>query len=163
MFTSPFWIPNAPLGRLATSTRPAPDEWLRDDLAAWKDEGADIVVSLLSDREVQRLGLDAEQEHCRDLGIEFRLLPITDRGIPDSVDTFRELINQLHEESTRNRGIVAHCYAGIGRSTLVAASLLVRAGVELDEALRRISDARGFEVPDTADQRDWLQSLVASL
>lgn len=111
MFTSPFWIPDAPLGRLATSTWPAPQEWLYDDVAAWKDEGADIVVSLFSDREVQHLGLDAEQEHCRDLGIEFRRFPISDHGIPDSVDSFLELINRLHEVSGQNRGIVAHCYA----------------------------------------------------
>ena len=121
------------------------------------------MVSLLSDRQVQSLGLDLEPEHCRELGIEFRHFPITDHGIPDSVDAFLELINQLHESSAGGRGIVAHCYAGIGRSTMVAASLLVRAGVELDAALRRISVARGLEVPDTADQRDWLESLAASL
>ena len=111
---------------------------------------------------LRHLGLDAEQEHCRDLGLEFRRFPISDRGIPDSVDSFLELINQLHEVSEQNRGIVAHCSAGIGRSTLVAASLLVRAGVEFDEALRWISDARGIEVPDTTSQRDWLRSLAAS-
>ncbi len=163
MFTSPSWIPNVPLGRLAISPRPAPHERLYDNLAAWKDAGADVVVSLLSDREVKVLGLDGEQEHCRELGIEFRRFPITDHGIPDSVDTFLELICQLHDASAKDRGIVAHCFAGIGRSTLVAASLLVRAGADLDEVLRRISDARGLEVPDTTDQRDWLRSLAASL
>ena len=121
------------------------------------------MVSLLSDREVQSLGLEAEEEHCRKLGLEFRRLPITDHGIPDSVNAFLELINQLHDASTQSRGIVAHCYAGIGRSTLVAASLLLRAGVELDEALARISDARGVTVPDTTDQRVWLRSLAALL
>ncbi len=163
MSTSPSWIPNVPLGRLAISPRPSPQKWLYDDLAAWKDSGADIVVSLLSDREVKVLGLDGEQEHCRELGIEFRRFPITDHGIPDSVDAFLELICQLHDASAKDRGIVAHCLAGIGRSTLVAASLLVRAGVELDDALRRISAARGIEVPDTTAQRDWLRSVTASL
>ncbi len=163
MFTSPSWIPNVPLGRLAISPRPAPHERLYDNLAAWKDAGADVVVSLLSDREVKVLGLGGEPEHCRELGIEFRRFPITDHGIPDSVDVFLELICQLHDASSKGRGIVAHCLAGIGRSTLVAASLLVRAGVELDDALRRISAARGMEVPDTTDQRDWLRSLAASL
>ncbi len=163
MSTSPSWISNVPLGRLAISPRPAPHEWLYDNLAAWKDAGADIVVSLLSDHEVKVLGLDGEQELCRELGIEFRRFPITDHGIPDSVDAFLELICQLHDASAKDRGIVAHCLAGIGRSTLVAASLLVRAGADLDEVLRRISDARGLEVPDTTDQRDWLRSLAASL
>jgi len=159
VFTSPFWIPNAPLGRLATSSQPAPHEWLYDDLAAWKDDGADIVVSLLSDREVRSIGLDKEAEYCRELGIEFHRFPITDRGVPDSPDAFLELINQLHDASKQNRNIVAHCYAGIGRSTLVAASLLVRARIALDDALTQISGARGESVPDTLDQRIWLRSI----
>ena len=163
MLTTPSWIPNAPLGPLAISPYPAPRRWLYDVLAAWKDAGADIVVSLLSDREVNDCGLDGEQEHCLELGIEFRRFPITDHGIPDSADAFLELIGDLYDASSKDRGIVAHCLAGIGRSTMVAASLLVRSGLTLDEALERLSEARGFEVPDTTDQRDWLRSLAASL
>ena len=34
------------------------------------------------------------------------------------------------------------CFAGIGRSTLVAASLLIRSGLALAEALELISEAR---------------------
>ena len=89
--------------------------------------------------------------------------PITDHGLPDSADAFLELIGGLHEESGQGRAIVAHCFAGIGRSTLVAASLLVRAGLPLAEALTRISESRGCTVPDTADQRAWLASLEARL
>ncbi len=163
LLTSPSWIQNPPLGPLAIAPYPAPRRWLYDVLAAWKDAGADIVVSLLSDREVSDCGLDGEKEHCRELGIEFRRFPITDHGIPDSADAFLELICELHDASSKDRGIVAHCLAGIGRSTMVAASLLVRSGLTLDEALGRISLSRGFQVPDTTDQRDWLRSLTASL
>ena len=40
MSTPPFWIRGAPLGRLATSPQPVPHQRLREDLAAWKDQGA---------------------------------------------------------------------------------------------------------------------------
>jgi protein-tyrosine phosphatase len=163
MSTSPYWIPDAPLGRLAISAQPAPHELLHDELAAWKEGGADIVVSLLCDGEMRSLGLAAEPELCRDLGLEFQQFPITDHGLPHSADSFLELISRLHAESRRNRAIVAHCFAGIGRSTLVAASLLVRAGVTLTEALRRISDARGLRVPNTSAQHLWLQDIEARL
>jgi protein-tyrosine phosphatase len=163
MLSSPYWIRDVPLGRVATSPQPAPHQLLRDHLAAWKDEGADVVVSLLGDDEMQMCGLAGEPEHCRELGLEFRRFPISDHGLPDSADAFLELIGGLHDESKEGRAIVVHCFAGIGRSTLVAASLLVRSGLPLTEALARISDARGHMVPDTSTQHQWLESLEARL
>ncbi|MHC4275321.1 MAG: protein-tyrosine phosphatase family protein, partial [Planctomycetota bacterium] len=71
MLTSPFWIRDAPLGRLAISPEPASDEFLRDELVDWKQQGADIVVSLLGDDEMQMDGLAAEPKLCADLGLEF--------------------------------------------------------------------------------------------
>jgi len=55
------------------------------------------------------------------------------------------------------------CFAGIGRSTLVAASLLIRSGLALAEALELISEARGWQVPDTSAQHRWLESFEARL
>ncbi|MHC4320425.1 MAG: dual specificity protein phosphatase family protein [Planctomycetota bacterium] len=163
MSTPPFWIRGAPLGRLATSPQPVPHQRLREDLAAWKDQGADIVVSLLGDGEMLINGLADEEALCRDLGLEFHRFPITDHGLPDSEDAFVELIERLHAQLQRNRAVVVHCFAGIGRSTLVAAALLVRAGLALPEALELISDARGITVPDTSAQHRWLEALEARL
>jgi protein-tyrosine phosphatase len=163
MTGSPFWIRDVPLGRLGISPRPGPFELLADDLAGWKDGGAEIVVSLLDDDEMDAMGLDEEPAICAALGFEFQRFPIPDHGLPTSRDAFVALIERLHAESQSGRGIVAHCYAGIGRSSLVAASLLVRAGLSLDDALERISDARGLPVPDTAAQHRWLASLAPRL
>ena len=160
---SPYWIRDAPLGRVAIAPYPDPHEWLRDELAAWRAQGADIVVSLLSEDEMHHLGLTREPALCREVGLDFRQFPISDHGLPDSVEAFLELVGELHAESRRDRAIVAHCFAGIGRSTLVAASLLVRAGLDLTEALKRISGSRGFTVPDTPAQIQWLGSLEARL
>jgi protein-tyrosine phosphatase len=151
------------MGRLATSPQPMPHEGLREDLAAWKDQGAEIVVSLLGDGEQVINGLADEADLCRDLGLEFHRFPITDHGLPESDDAFAALIERLHAERQRNRAIVVHCFAGIGRSTLVAASLLIRAGLTLPETLELISEARGYMVPDTSAQHRWLEALEARL
>jgi hypothetical protein len=45
--------------------------------------------------------------------------------------------------------------SGIGRSSLLAAAVLVEDGVDPDEAWDLIS-ARGYAVPDTEEQRIWL-------
>jgi len=163
MSTVPFWIHGAPLGRLATSPQPFPHERLREDLAGWKDQGADLVVSLQGDGEQLINGLADEADLCRDLGLEFHRFPITDHGLPDSDDAFAALIERLHDQSQRNRAIVVHCFAGIGRSTLVAAALLVRAGLALPDALELITEARGIMVPDTSAQHRWLEAFEARL
>ena len=37
-------------GQLAIVPRPRGEDWLRDEARAWKDEGFDVVVSLLTTR-----------------------------------------------------------------------------------------------------------------
>ena len=50
---------------------------------------------------------------------------------------------------------------GIGRSALVAACLLKSQGIGVDEAFAMISRARGFSVPDTEEQREWVKGWAA--
>jgi protein-tyrosine phosphatase len=49
---------------------------------------------------------------------------------------------------------------GIGRSTLIAACLLTKLGESADSALTRIQQARGLRVPDTEEQRMWIESFA---
>jgi protein-tyrosine phosphatase len=52
--------------------------------------------------------------------------------------------------------VAIHCRAGIGRSTTLAACVLILLGVEGDVALDMIAAARGLEVPETEAQRQWV-------
>jgi protein-tyrosine phosphatase len=52
--------------------------------------------------------------------------------------------------------VVVHCQAGVGRSSLIAGTVLVHEGPSPTEAWERIEAARGRPVPDTAEQRAWL-------
>jgi hypothetical protein len=47
---------------------------------------------------------------------------------------------------------------GVGRSPLIAASLLVACGAGLDDAWHRVESARGLRVPDTQAQRQWVSA-----
>jgi protein-tyrosine phosphatase len=59
--------------------------------------------------------------------------------------------------------VAVHCRAGIGRSGLVAAGLLVAQGRSPAEAFTAVSNARGVRVPDTPDQEAWLHRQAQSL
>jgi protein-tyrosine phosphatase len=59
--------------------------------------------------------------------------------------------------------VILHCRAGIGRSGLVAACLLVMKGVSPEEAVKKVSAARGVSVPETKEQRNWIDQYAATL
>ncbi len=133
--------------------RPRSGDWLEDEIDHWKRSGVDIVVSLLELDEVEDLGLGEEAALCRLKGIEFRTFPIPDRGVPADEEAFSRFIDEL---AKTRAAIAIHCRAGIGRSSLVAGTTLIARGMPAEDALSRISDARGLPVPDTDDQRAWI-------
>lgn len=158
-----YWIADAPCGRLAIMPRPRAGDWLADELTSWQSSGVDVVVSLLDDDEISELGLEHEPTLCDQIGLTFLSYPIADREVPRSVDGFLSFVNQLHQCLCDDRGVAIHCRMGIGRSSLVAASLLVKSGISTVDAFASISRERGFEVPDTIVQIDWVESMAGRL
>jgi hypothetical protein len=155
----PYWIETDPPVKLAIAPRPRGGDWLADDLRSYRRDGIDILVSLLTPIEEVELGLRNEPDACRESGIDFRSFPIPDRHTPQSPPQFRAFVLELHAQSLQGRSIAAHCRAGIGRSSLLIACLLIRYGIPPDDAFRRISLARGLQVPDTPEQIDWVRAF----
>jgi len=151
-----YWIKDRNPPQLAIVARPRGDDWLRDDLAALKAGGIDVLVSLLEPEEAEELGLAAEAEVVESLGMSFISCPIPDRCTPSDPVAFRDLAARLACMAGRGRRIGAHCRGCIGRSTVLIASVLIALGADADVALRQIEDARGWPVPDTPEQRAWI-------
>jgi protein-tyrosine phosphatase len=128
-----------------------------------RDDGFDIVVSLLSDEEIEELGLIGEPEAIKNQGLQYFNYPIPDLGIPSSNKSARELLTRLHRELESGKNVGLHCRGSIGRSGLIAASILVLAGVEPSQAIRDVTKARGFDSPETAEQREWVKAFSAEL
>ncbi len=153
------WITTGRKGRLGISSRPRGGDWLDDDVLAWRADGVDLVVSLLTSGEEAELNLDEERSCCRSRGILFRSLPIQDRGVPASRDAFLDLVAELSHAIGHGRTVVVHCRQGIGRSAVVAAATMMALGSEPGRAIAAVAEARGLTVPDTEDQRSWIESL----
>jgi hypothetical protein len=151
---TPWWIDCPAPGRLAVCPRPRGGDWLADDLAALRRAGVDVLVSALTPPEEIELELADEKALARAAGLRFVRLPTADFGVPHLRAASAGLLalrNRLAEGAT----IAAHCRMGVGRSPLIAASLLVSLGVEPDDAWQRVEAARGLRVPDTDAQRQW--------
>lgn len=147
-------------GRLSIMARPRGGDWLGDEIAALRVAQVEVLVSLLTPGEVSELELREEERYCRELGIVFFCLPIEDRGVPALYRRATELLKTLHRYSTAGRHVAIHCRQGIGRSSLLAASLLTMLGYTADQAFDLIAQARGRSVPDTEEQRAWVRELA---
>lgn len=143
-------------GFLAVMAKPVPGEWIDDEFSGLHQAGLRQVVSLLEDHEAHELGLSEEKELCEKHGLSFVSYPIPDRGLPPTVEGFKELTKSVYHESAGGSSTVVHCRAGIGRTGLVAAGVLLHAAFGVEEAFDHITKRRGVEVPDTQEQRDWL-------
>jgi protein-tyrosine phosphatase len=152
-----YWIDGLPAGRLGILPRPRGGDWLDEEILAWRAAGLDLIVSLLTNEEMAEFGLEQEREACRGHGLEFRRLAIPDLGVPSSDSAMVRLVAEVTGALDSGRSVGIHCRQGIGRSSLVAATVLAARGMDPGEAWERIERSRGRPVPDTEEQRTWVE------
>lgn len=130
------------------------------ELAQIQESGATAVVTLLQSEELSELGL----EHLGDLvgraGMAWHHLPIVDFGVPGDAFEARwtTVGHDLRDRLARAETVVVHCFAGLGRSGMVAARLLVEHGEPPERALRLVRRARAGAVQNEAQER-WVLEL----
>jgi protein-tyrosine phosphatase len=125
--------------------------------------GINLVVSLLETNEARTLGLDAERELLKALGMDFVSFPIPDMGIPTSVEEFASLSKMLLKQVDSGVNTLVHCHAGIGRSGLMAAGILLHCDLDPKQAFAHVSKMRGIRVPETSQQENWLISNCVAI
>jgi protein-tyrosine phosphatase len=148
-------------GRLATMARPRGGPRLGADLAGLAGAGISVLVSMLTDAEMAELGLAREPAAATGAGLEFLRLPTPDMTVPGEQATLA-MAGLLRARLTAGAGVVVHCLAGVGRSSTLAAAVLVLEGVAPAAAWELITAARGVPVPDTPAQRAFIDRLPAS-
>jgi protein-tyrosine phosphatase len=154
------WI-TAPIpGRLAVMPRPRAGQMLEDEIAGWTREGIHFVVSLLEPQENLKLDLSKEAFLCQRFSLGFISYPFPDRGVPPSVPETPALVQSLKAHLQNRKAVAIHCTNGIGRSAVIAACVLVSFGIDPKRALELVAKARGFMVPDTNEQRNWVAEFA---
>ncbi len=161
MKTDIIWIRGPRKGRLAIAARPRGGDWLDDEVEAWRAAGVDCVVSALTPAEETELDLAEEPLICQRHGLRYISLPIPDRGVPSSRPTFIETLDCIRDDLDAGGSVLIHCRQGIGRSSLIAASVLAETGETPDAAFASVQQARGHAVPDTDEQRNWVRLFAA--
>jgi protein-tyrosine phosphatase len=163
MATKLYWINGPWPGKLAVSSRPRGGDWLGDEIGSWQRAGIARVVSLLTAEEERDLDLANEADEVRARGMKFISLPIPDRGVPNSQSEVTAVLEKLDADLASGSGAVIHCRQGIGRSGLLAVCLLVSKGLDPQKAVEVVGFARGVDVPETEEQRGWIDHYAAVL
>lgn len=113
---------------------------LEADLNEIIDWGANGVLCLVEPHELGMNKVAGLPAAVQDAGMWWKHLPIVDMDIPN-----QEFENVWAIEGERIRHalrigerVAIHCYAGLGRTGMIAARILVEFGVEPEQAIRRI-------------------------
>jgi protein-tyrosine phosphatase len=162
MPTKLYWLDEAWPGRVALSARPRGGDWLADEVSDWKRSGIGTVVSLLEPQEQKDLDLQNESAEVRHEGLEFVSFPIPDRKVPTSEARLANALEKIERFLSQGTNVLVHCRQGVGRTGLVATCLLVKRGMSPGAAVEKVSAARGVEVPETQEQREWIDHYATA-
>jgi len=162
MWTELHWINGPWPGRIAVSSRPRGGDWLADEMASWKRQGVGAVLSLLTSQEEKDLDLSEESRIAKSQGMLFESFPIPDRQVPSSESKLASALENASRTLTSGTNLLIHCRQGIGRSGLVTACLLATKGFSPGAAIDAVSAARGVPIPETSEQREWIDRFAAA-
>jgi ADP-ribosyl-[dinitrogen reductase] hydrolase len=139
--------------------------WARDleaDLAVIAEWEPSLVVTLVEDFEFAMLGVSEFAETMRRTGLGWRHIPIRDAGTPDA--RFEKAWSTVGAEARRmlldGGRVLLHCRAGLGRTGMIAARLLVELGMSPESAIVAVRNARTGAI-ETRAQEQHVHSCTA--
>ncbi len=149
-----------PGGRRVRLSDYQPMKDLEHDLDTLVALGASGLVSLIEEKELQFMGLDTLPIQVRRYDLWWKHLPIKDMAIPNRIFEQRWTLERLalHECLQRGECLILHCWAGLGRTGMMAARLLVEFGLDPRAAVLRVRDARSGAI-QTRQQEKYVLKL----
>ena len=102
------------------------------DLSELKKKRIDIVVSLLEKEELKTLNVLTLFELIKKHKFSHYYFPIKDKSVPKNKTRLYRLLDNLCDEIHKNKKILLHCNAGLGRSGLIAALICKKLGISED-------------------------------
>lgn len=139
-------------------------KWQRNvetDVARLKDfYKTDTLVSLIEAHEFEQLKIQNLSDECDKAGIKFLPFPIMDISVPKSMADFSNLVTEILKRLQIPQKVVVHCKGGLGRTGLLAASVLIATGKTKDakEAIYEVRKARSGTV-ETLEQEKFIEDF----
>lgn len=131
---------------------------LKRDIAAYHDWGATGVVTLNETDELIDLGLENLGDELQAAGFWWRHLPIVDMNVPKVgfEEIWRVEGQQISASLSAGEKVILHCLAGLGRTGMMAARLLVDMGASPESAIDDVRRVRPRAIQTNA-QEDYVR------
>jgi len=141
-----------------------PKKLLPVDLDAASEWGANGLVCLLEHHELSKLKIETLGPESEARGMWFKHLPIVDMGIPtqEFEDEWAVEGERIRHALRIGERVIFHCFAGLGRTGMMAARILVEMGMEHEAAIAavRASNRRRIQTKAQANYVRRCYSLV---
>ncbi len=127
------------------------------DLLELKKIKIDIIASLLEKKELAVLQIANLFELIKKHNFSHYYFPIKDKSVPKNKVQLHRFLDNLCDEIQKNRNILIHCNAGLGRSGLIGALLCKKLGI-VEEPISFIRKYRPGAI-ETREQEKLISSL----
>ena len=130
---------------------------IENTLKIFKNHQIDIIVSLLETSELKLLGCDNLTKEIKLNNFVWFHFPITDFDIPtkNSLSELNLLLSELEKFLKKEKNIIIHCKAGLGRTGTIASLLLTKLGLSTKNAVHYIRKYRPGSI-DTNEQKNFV-------
>jgi hypothetical protein len=120
------------------------------------------VVSMLEKNEAPMLGLEREAISAELAILGFVDFPNPDRGAPLEKATFENLLEDIEHPLADRKPVGIHRRAWIGRSSVIAAGMLIRSAVPTKDGRLQVSISRACPVPDIEEQPECMDRHITA-
>ena len=127
------------------------------DLLELKKRKIDVVASLLERKELPALQIANLFELIKRHKFRHFYFPIKDKSVPKNIVQLHRFLDNLCYEIQKDKNILIHCNAGLGRSGLIAALLCKKLGI-VEEPISFIRQYRPGAI-ETKEQEKLISLL----
>jgi protein-tyrosine phosphatase/nicotinamidase-related amidase len=129
-----------------------------EDLNYLNSQGIKNVVPLITDDELHDFGVEDLMEKYAEFGIDVKRLPIKDQ-MASSNEEMKDLLDWIKTKMDKNEKVMIHCVGGLGRSGMVAASLIKSLGKTANEAIFEVRASRSPRAVESKDQEEFVKQF----
>ncbi len=139
------------------------DSSLVDSLATLKQAGASAVISLMPASELASNGAEDIGKQCQAQDMAWFHLPVADEQVPleDFGQGWKASKQSILERLNAGQDIAIHCKGGSGRTGLIAARIMVEAGIPRADAIALVQALRPKAIQHPA-HINWITQFDAA-
>ncbi|HCK5048212.1 TPA: cyclin-dependent kinase inhibitor 3 family protein [Pseudomonas aeruginosa] len=139
------------------------DSSLVDSLATLKQAGASAVISLMPASELASNGAEDIGKQCQAQDMAWFHLPVADEQVPleDFGQGWKACKQSILERLNAGQDIAIHCKGGSGRTGLIAARIMIEAGIPRADAIALVQALRPKAIQHPA-HINWITQFDAA-